>query len=213
MSLILLSLVTETGRRGVIYIYDEVRPFITHYSSPFCMSKLKKENIIFEKVDDQKNGQCRIFDAVRVRRIGETKLSSPALMTCSLALSLNNWIEGLNRLSRQKIDSPIGKLHHQGTYNCRKQRGSPVLSEHAYANGIDIVGLTIGEKYYTIRDDWDEPNIGLFLRKSYDLACSDFALVLGPPDDRSHRDHFHLDNGTYLGLTKLKCITEVGVRD
>ena len=28
----------------------------------------------------------------------------------------------------------------------------------------------------------------------------------GKADDESHRDHFHLDNGTYFGLTKFKCI-------
>jgi len=171
------------------------------------MSNLNKENIEFERVHDQKNGQCRILDAVKVRSVGKTSLSSPALMTCGLALSLTEWVGGLNRLSQREFQKSIGKLHHHGTYNCRKQRGGNALSEHAYANGIDVVGFTIGGDYYTIKDDWNEAQTAPFLQKAYETACSDFALVLGPIDDESHRDHFHLDNGTYFGLTKFKCIT------
>ena len=121
--LALVVLLTDVGRRGLIYAYDEVRPYITQYSSPFCISKLNKENIEFERVQDQKKGQCRILDAVKVRGIGETSLSSPALMTCGLALSLTEWVGGLNRLSQREFQKSIGKLHHHGTYNCRKQRG------------------------------------------------------------------------------------------
>ena len=204
--LALVVLLTDVGRRGLIYAYDEVRPYITQYSSPFCMSELNKQNIEFERVHDQKNGQCRILDAVKVRSIGETSLSSPALMTCGLALSLTEWVGGLNRLSQREFQKSISKLHHHGTYNCRKQRGGSVLSEHAYANGIDVVGFTIGGDYYTFKDDRNKTQTGPFLQKAYEKACSDFALVLGPADDKSHRDHLHLDNGTYLGLTKFKCI-------
>ena len=46
---------------------------------------------------------------------------------------------------------------HYGTYNCRPIAGTSTLSQHAYANAIDIYGFTLDDgSFYTVIDDWED---------------------------------------------------------
>ena len=194
------------GSQAAIYVYDELRPFVTRYATPFCISRLRERGVSFTQIPDQAAGQCRVLNAVRVSHIKETKLSRSAIMTCGLALNFSDWIEEINRLSLEKLGHKIELVEHAGTYNCRQQRGSKVLSEHAFANGIDIKSFTIGGTEYTVERDWSSPQREMFLREAFSKACWSFGLALGPQNDSAHSDHFHLDNGTSLGLSKMRCI-------
>ena len=80
------------------------------------------------------------------------------------------------------------------------------MSEHAYANGIDIKGISVGANLYTVKDHWNISKGAGFLRKVFSSACWNFGLALGPQSDYRHLDHFHLDNGTYFGISKVRCI-------
>ena len=33
---------TEIGTRSAIFLYDEVRPFVTRHATPFCISRLRE---------------------------------------------------------------------------------------------------------------------------------------------------------------------------
>ena len=204
--LVAVAIVTGSGLRFAIYVYDEVRPFVTRYASPFCMSRLEKRDIQFTKLPDQGSGQCRILNAVKVGKFGETNLKTPVIMTCGLALNFSKWVEDINQLSRTHLKSTVDTIHHAGTYNCRKQRGSGVLSEHGYANGIDIRGFNVGGKRYNIKEHWNDPRGMRFLRKALSSACWEFGLALGPQSDHRHLDHFHMDNGNYFGISKVRCM-------
>jgi len=79
------------------------------------------------------------------------------------------------------------------------------MSEHAYANGIDIKKFIMGSMSVKV-EDYRKNNIqAWFLRKAFRSACWKCSLALGPPSDRNHLTHFHLDNGAYLGLPKVRC--------
>ena len=197
---------TEIGTRSAIFLYDEVRPFVTRYTTPFCISRLQAKNVNFTQIGDQHTGQCRVLNAVRVRSVEGTRLSKPVIMTCGLALSLSEWIADINQISQEQFGQKIDTLHHSGTYNCRRQRSSSVLSEHAYGNAIDINGFTIKERRLSVGKDWRNSYGKPFLRKSFNSACWEFGLVLGPGSDGRHEGHFHLDNGSYFGLSKWRCV-------
>jgi hypothetical protein len=199
-------LATGFGTRSAIFLYDEVRPFVTRYTAPFCISRLQERDVTFTQLSDQVTGQCRVLNAVKVSVINGTRLSRPATMTCGLALSLSEWVTEINHLSQKHFGDRIKHIQHVGTFNCRQKRNSNGLSEHAYANAIDIKGFTIGEKRYTVTRDWSSPRGGTFLREAFNDACWTFGLALGPQNDRAHSGHFHLDNGTYLGLSKFRCL-------
>ena len=79
---------TEIGTRSAIFLYDELRPFVTRYTTPFCISRLQAKNVNFTQIGDQHTGQCRVLNAVRVRSVEGSRLSKPVIMTCGLALSL-----------------------------------------------------------------------------------------------------------------------------
>jgi hypothetical protein len=91
---------------------------------------------------------------------------------------------------------------HYGTYNCRPIAGTSTLSQHAYANAIDIYGFTLDDgSFYTVIDDWedfvDAPVTagGSWLRDITD-ALWDMAIwniILTPEYNDAHDNHVHVD--------------------
>jgi len=203
--LLILSLLTNKGFNLAIFSYDEIRPYITKASSPFCYSRLKNKDISFTKISNQGRGQCRVLKGVRVLSVGTARFKSPVIMTCGLALDFSEWMDDVHHLSKAHFQAPVKIIDSLGTYNCRRQRNRPVLSEHAYGNAIDIKGFNIGGRYYSIEKDWVHPERHKFFKAIYNSACREFGLALGPDSNRSHHDHFHLDNGNYFGLFRILC--------
>lgn len=91
------------------------------------------------------------------------------------------------------------KLHHMGTLNCRPIRGGNKLSEHAFANAIDVSGFTFnlpnGEsKTFYVKRDWFGSGAVFFAELTRALASRPdiFRIILGPGNS-GHDDHLHLD--------------------
>jgi hypothetical protein len=99
-------------------------------------------------------------------------------------------------------EAEVSDLVHYGIYNCRVIAGSSNLSEHAFANAIDIAGLnTAGGVFYTVLDDYEKatPNPttagGQLLRSFAETLFEDeiFNIILTPDYNDDHADHFHCD--------------------
>ncbi len=104
-----------------------------------CRAELARLDVDFVPAPDFSSGNCGVTDAVKVSRFGRAKLSSPALMTCTLALKLSEWEATMVQPAAKRIlGSPIATLHHYGTYACRRATGGSRMSEHAKGNAIDI---------------------------------------------------------------------------
>ena len=75
------------------------------------------------------------------------------------------------------------------------------VSEHSYANAIDIAEFTlVSGKTISVLQHFKQNNTkGLFLRnvarRLYDEGV--FSVVIGPNFDRLHRNHLHLDRAHY----------------
>jgi hypothetical protein len=125
--------------------------------------------------------------------------NSPALMTCTLASAMYAFEKKVIQPQAQKyFNQPVAKILHVGTYNCRPMRGSSnLLSEHAYANAIDITGFQLQDgTVISVRRDWnDTGSSGKFLHVVAKKACGIFRKVLTPNYNELHYDHFHLDQG------------------
>lgn len=97
--------------------------------------------------------------------------------------------------------APTAILHY-GTYNCRTVAGRRKLSEHAYANAIDVSGFefttTAGPVKVTVKKDWwrDSAYADFMHQLVIELAARPdiFRGVLGPGYP-GHDDHLHLDVG------------------
>jgi hypothetical protein len=165
-----------------------------------CREQLARYDVEFEAVPDFSSGGCSVKNAVKVSRFGRAKLSTPAMMTCPLALKLSEWEATMVQPAAKRIlGSPIVTIHHYGTYSCRRATGGSRMSEHAKANAIDI-GIFETEKRekISVTLHWKgNDKKAEFLKTVGQGACTLFGGVLGPDSDRNHYDHFHFDMGPY----------------
>jgi len=134
------------------------------------------------------------------------RYNAPPLVTCRLALALARF----EQLAIEEAQTHLGRrvvgLEHLGTYSCRKMARFDFVSEHSYANAIDIqeIALQGGERLSVARhfgklDAQALGNRALFLRSLARRAFDErlFSNVLTPFWDALHRDHLHLDLARY----------------
>lgn len=166
-----------------------------------CLERLRIYDIEYEPVPDGGSASCPIRGAVKVSRVGQAKLSRPAVMTCAMAEKLSEFEGVFVQPSAQRIlGSPVTTIHHYGTYSCRRATGkNSRMSEHARANAFDIgVFETASGVKASVTLDWNGRDAKAeFLKSVGQGACTLFSGVLGPDSDANHRDHFHFDLGPY----------------
>jgi len=126
-------------------------------------------------------------------------LKGESTMQCPLSIGTYIWLREVDALAREYLSADIAKIHHAGTYSCRRQNGnnSGQWSEHAFANAWDITGFELDDgRVISVLKDWDgEPSKRAFLRAARDQACNIFRVTLSPDYNDAHKDHFHVDMG------------------
>lgn len=168
-----------------------------------CRAALARAGLRFDPVPDQATGEgCGLTDAGRIQRVGEAALSSPVLLTCRTALSLAAFERhGLRAAASQHLGTQVTRIEHMGTYACRNINHATAgrRSRHATADAIDIggFGLADGRRVRLVADWSASDGRGAFLRAARDAACRWFDGTLSPDYNALHRDHFHLDRGSW----------------
>ncbi len=182
--------IIEPTRKEIIGAYNNIRPKLLSGGGSTCVERLKKQGVELSIRADFFDGLCGIHNPVLVHGFSSTKLNSPALLSCPSASAFNELLTEIDAKS----------VTHIGTYNCRQQRRSRVMSEHSFGTAIDITKIDGA----SVSRDWNQPNEkGKILQSAYKAACKHFTNVITPDDDALHHDHFHLDNGPGFGC-KLK---------
>jgi hypothetical protein len=151
---------------------------------------------------------CGTEQAVVYRRGPEAlRWSARPHVTCRMALALARFEQIAQEEASKQLGRKIRRVTQGGTYSCRKmQRFANMVSEHSYANAIDIRSFELeGGKRVGVLADFGaldtEPTRAeaLFLRRLarrlYDEKV--FSVVLTPYFDSLHRDHFHFDLARY----------------
>lgn len=151
-------------------------------------------------VDDWTDGEvCSVSGAVRISAIAGAPLSSPATVTCPVALQLATLHQETVQPSAElRFGRRVTRIDHLGTYNCRPMRGFKNLySEHAFANAIDISGYQLSGGFsINLKSDWGNKGPrGQFLKDVAFGACDRFMKTLSPCSGPAHADHLHLDQG------------------
>src|SRR4029453_16293228 len=78
-----------------------------------------------------------------VRGPGKIAYSASPLLTCTMALALASWEKIVQEEAQRIYGSRIPRIDHLGTYSCREIAAYPGwVSEHSYANAIDIESFT-----------------------------------------------------------------------
>lgn len=129
---------------------------------------------------------------------GRVALEPVALLRCPMIPQVDHWIRNtVVPASLTSFGQPVVKVKVAASYSCRPKNnvGGATLSEHGYANAIDISGFVLQDgRTVTVQRGWlGAPEEQRFLRLVHQGGCQNFMTVLGPDHDSHHRDHFHLD--------------------
>lgn len=124
-----------------------------------------------------------------------------ANMQCPLSVATFLWLREVDALARKRFGESVVKVHHMGSYSCRRQRGngSGRWSEHAFANAWDIAGFELANgRIIRVLTEWnsEDKKEKAFLRDVRKEACRIFNVTLSPDYNAAHRDHFHVDMGS-----------------
>jgi len=175
-----------------------MRRTVTDAEVNACVARLRKAGAVVERIAPIANGSCGVRNGVRLTALpGGIPLSKPGTMTCAMAEATAEWLRGVAQpAARQRLQANITAVLIGPTYACRTmnhQRGAK-LSEHAYANAIDIAGFAFDQRgNFMVRPSHTTSGENLFQAFIRKNACRIFDTVIGPGGDRFHNDHLHLD--------------------
>lgn len=165
-----------------------------------CRAVLREGGVGFSEVPIRVDGACAVLNAVRLQG-GVTPLRPAGpVMTCPQALAYAFWDRhALRSTARETLGGQVVEVGHYGTYACRKVAGRDGLSEHAFANALDVaeVRLADGRRLSVLKDFKSDGASGVFWRRVRTDACRWFHVTLSPDYNAAHRDHLHLDSGRY----------------
>ena len=151
-----------------------------------CLKVLEEKKVSYSSLGNlQDKKPCGIENAVRIEGFYTTALSGPLTLSCKTAISLANWFE----------DIGAKQVTHMGSYNCRKIRGSSIMSQHSFGAAVDIASINSASLKFHWQDKGEK---GKYLRSAATAACDYFSNVLTPDYNAAHHDHFHLDHGLRL---------------
>jgi hypothetical protein len=168
---------------------------------PACIARLHELGVEFEILEPiATDTGCGSAQPLLVRGLAEgaVTLDPPATLECPMVESLIAWMnDEVQPLAMEKFEQRVTGLHVAASYSCRgvNNASSGPLSEHAYANALDIASFEVGgeTEVAVLREEEPETPEALFLGGIRERACEHFHTVLGPGSDPAHWNHFHLD--------------------
>ena len=163
---------------------------------PACRAVLERGAIAFTALSAAGEGACRRTDRTVLSAASITPASPQ--MTCPAATGLTAWLRhSVEPAAREVLGSPLARIEHLGTWNCRRIGGGEQgqWSEHATGNAIDIAAFVLEDgRRISVLAGWNAaPQEQAFLRRVRSDACQWFATVLSPDYNSAHADHLHLD--------------------
>ncbi|UVF17726.1 extensin family protein [Microvirga terrae] len=161
-----------------------------------CVQRLTQLGLRFEKRPPVKENTCAIDDPVLVSALpGGITVVPASLMNCPVAESISRWMsEVVAPEAERRFQSAPTKLLIGTSYQCRDQRNGQKLSEHAFGNGLDVMGFEFAKRpALTIGSQMEGSSEATFQENVRKAACPIFNTVLGPGSDADHGDHLHLD--------------------
>ncbi len=161
-----------------------------------CIERLTMSGMRFEKRPPVREDECKIDNAVLVSGLpNDVQLSTGSLMECSLAEALTRWSNDVVLpKAKEHLEAGVKKISIGTSYQCRDQRSGTKLSEHAFGNAVDVMGIEFDKRApLTIKTHDEGSPEEAFQSAIRKEACSIFTTVLGPGADADHSDHLHLD--------------------
>jgi len=177
-----------------------------------CQERLRAAGVAFKpaRIGLKKQngvGICGAEQVVRFKRgPGKIAYGNAPLLTCSMALALADFERILQEEAERELGSRVARIDHLGTFNCREMAAYDLISEHSFANGIDLRRFHLADgravdvlKHFVPEDDAATDPRALFLRKLGNRLFDEdvFSNVVTPYFDKLHRNHIHVDLARY----------------
>lgn len=150
---------------------------------------------------------CGAEQVVRyVRGPGKIRYNSAPVLTCRMALALGGFELLAQAEAQRHFGERVTRITQLGSYSCRKMVRFDFVSEHSYANALDIRELRLASgRRVSVREHFGalgsapRTREARFLRTLAERAYDErlFSVVLTPYWDRLHADHFHFDQARY----------------
>lgn len=178
---------------------------------PDCEERLRAANVRFRpaqlKLVQKRGFVCGSSQVVEYLGGPERIRFIPnPIVTCHLALALSHFEQVLNRTAEEFLGTKVVNVRHGGTYNCRSMARFQLVSEHSYANAIDLraFGLSDG-RTVSVERHFGKPGTDAVTKESRFLRTlaqrlfdeNVFSVVVTRYFDELHRDHFHVDMAHY----------------
>ncbi len=185
------------------------RPLPSPEELAACSAGMASLAIIAKAEPPIVEGECGAPDPFTVTALqsGAVTLAPAATLDCAMASALAIWIgEDVQSAAKAAFGAPVTKIDVAGSYTCRGRNNvvGAKLSEHSFANAIDIAGFAIGNRVVEVaKSDGQSATDAAFIELIRLAACRRFTTVLGPGSDVEHASHLHLDaikrgrNGDY----------------
>ena len=146
-------------------------------------------------------GICGVSHPFRVTALAEGSVTLNATQTldCPMIAALDRWVrEVVQPAAQARFGEPVVRIDSMGSYSCRgiNNISGASLSEHAFANAIDIGGFVLASgRVLDIRRGFNstDEQERAFLHEAHAGACAYFTTVLGPGYNIFHYNHFHMD--------------------
>jgi hypothetical protein len=172
---------------------------VTDAEHAACLGRLRALGVAFtSEAPIDPTGSCNVDRPLNVSSVGSgVGIEPEAIMNCATAESLARWTAEIMLPAAQRLlDAKPQKIVHGSTYVCRPRNNvaGEELSEHAYANAVDISAIAFADREpFNVRElDEGEPE-GKFQAAIREGSCSYFTTVLGPGSNAAHATHFHFD--------------------
>lgn len=116
-----------------------------------CMHMLSGEPADVEWLEPIRKGECGLPAPVRLKSVGSDRkvvFDPPVDVNCRLVAALGKWVKGtLQPQARDRLKSPVVRIVGASGYACRNVYNRPNgrLSQHAFANAIDIGGFDLAD--------------------------------------------------------------------
>lgn len=174
---------------------------------PDCEARLTAAGVRFRAATLPVKGTCGAPQVV-VYEAGPTEIkwNAAPVTTCALALGLARFERVLQEEAERHLSARVVRIQQGGTYSCRKMARFRMVSEHSFANAIDLHAFELSDRRrLTVKRDFGplgaEPEApgSRFLRAVARRAFAEdvFSVVLTPFWDQLHADHFHVDQARY----------------
>jgi len=164
-----------------------------------CRTALTEEIAIAPSIPPIKGpGACGGDDLVRLEAVvlpdkRRVAVTPAAIMRCTMATTVANWVRSDVAPLAARLGSPIAALDNFASYQCRGRNNiaGAQMSEHGRANALDVQGFRLADGRTIELTDRTQPRD---LREEVlHSVCTHFTTVLGPDSDWYHEDHIHLD--------------------